>query len=168
MLGGVGVDVGYGGVDARYFGRIVWWRGWNGLYGEDEVEEFGVVVRRGRVLQEDDFGFEEGSGEGRFGVSVAAERDAFGEKGTGDCGEDGLEGLAMYEESFEGVAGGCIPAFGVYYYLHGFCRIGVLVDVGAAETVGVAQDRDFGVVFDVGDELVGAAGDNKVDVRIER
>ena len=41
------------------------------------------------------------------------------------------------------------------------------MDVDAAEAVGVAEDRDPSVVFDVADQFVGATGYYEVDVFVE-
>ena len=42
------------------------------------------------------------------------------------------------------------------------------MDVDDTQAVGMAEYRDLGVVFYVADELVGAAGDDEVDVLVQR
>ena len=62
--------------------------GWGGesrrrdcLDGEDGREEFGGVVFWCGVLEDGGLGFGKGGGEGGFGSGIAAEGDAFFEKG---------------------------------------------------------------------------------------
>ena len=109
-------------------------------------------------------GFGEGAVESSERRVIAAEGDAFFEEGDGDGGEDGREDGFMDEKGFDGVAGGRVAEFGIYEDLDGHFCVGVFVDVDRAEAVSVAENGDAGVVFDVADQVVGATGDDKVNV----
>ena len=82
-----------------------------------------------------------------------------GQEGGGDGGVD--------QQRLGGVADGDVLALGIDGDPHGHVEVGVGVDVDVADAVGVAEDRDVRVVHDVADELVGAAGDDQVDLLVE-
>lgn len=62
-----------------------------------------------------------------------------------------MHGVVFYEEGFDGVASGGIGDFCVKENFGAHYGIGVGGDVDGAEAVGVAEDGDFGVRFDVTD-----------------
>lgn len=62
-----------------------------------------------------------------------------------------MHGVVFHEEGFHGVAGGGVGDFGVEEDFGAHGRVGVGGDVDGAEAVGVAEDGDFGVGFDVAD-----------------
>ena len=73
----------------------------------------------------------------------------------------------VHQQGLGGVADGDVLALGVDGDPDGHVEVGVGVDVDVADAVGVAEDRDGRVVHDVADELVGAAGDDQVDLLVE-
>ncbi len=123
----------------------------DGFDGEDGGEELGGVVFFCCCLEDCGLGFREGGGESGFGIRVAAERDAFFQEGGCDGGEHGGQGGFVDEECLDCVAGGWIAQLGVEQDLDGHFWVCVFVDIDAAEAVGVAEDRDPGVVLDVSD-----------------
>lgn len=154
VVGGVGVDVG-GGEGAGCAGggraRARAWEGRDGFDGEDGGEEFGRIVFLRCVLEGGGLGFREGGREGGFGLSVAAEGDALVQQCGCDGWEDGLQGGFVHEQGLDRVACCRVAQFCVQEDLDGHVWVGVLVDVNAAEAVGVAEDGDPGVVLDVSD-----------------
>lgn len=85
------------------------------------------------------------------GLGITAQLHALVTEGARHGGEDGMHGVVFDEESFDGVAGGGVGDFCVEedFGAHGGVSIGGNVD--GAEAVGVAEDGDFGVGFDVAD-----------------
>lgn len=134
----------------------------NDLDGERQGQELGVKVLGPRVL---DVGAE--VGDGLLGGRVALEDDALLDEGGGRLGEDGADDGLVHEERLETVTRGGVVGLGVHEDLGGHVRVRGRGDVGGAEAVGVAQDGDLGALLDEADELVGAAGDDEVDVAVE-
>lgn len=54
--------------------------------------------------------------------------------------------------------------FGIYDNFDGQRFINVGVEIHGTEAIGMAKDRNLGVFFDVSHQLVGATGNDQVDV----
>ena len=72
----------------------------------------------------------------------------------------------MDQDGLDGVAGGGVLGLGIKDDIDGHFFVDVFVHVDVADAVSVAHDRDLCIVHDVLDELVGAAGDEEVDILI--
>ena len=136
----------------------------DGLDGEGEGEEFGVVVGVNGV---DNGDVARGRRKGGLGDGVATELDALGGQSGGDGGEDGAESGFLDQEGLDAVAGGRVAGLGIDDDVGGQLGVGGGGQVDGAQAVGVAEDGDLGVLLDVAHQLVGAAGDDEVDVAVE-
>ena len=73
----------------------------------------------------------------------------------------------MHQQGFDGVAGRNVLGFSVHRDAYRLVRIGGGVDIGVADSVGVAHDWNIGVVHDVFHKAVGPARDDKVDIIVQ-
>ena len=74
----------------------------------------------------------------------------------------------MHQQGFDGIASGGILAFRIDENLDRHLKVRFLVDVEVANAFGMPQDRNFGIVHDLRDQLSRSSRDNQIDVLIER
>lgn len=134
----------------------------NRLNTESEREVLSVVVFRGDVLDS----FEAGGQERGLAGSIAPQGDALLDKSGSDAGEDSGEGVILDEQSLDGVAGGGIAGLGVDDRGDGLLLVGRAGQVDVAQAVSVSEDGDLGGLLDVADQVVGASGDDEIDVAV--
>jgi hypothetical protein len=70
------------------------------------------------------------------------------------------------EERLDTVAGGRVAGLGVDDGGDGLVLVGGGGEVDVAEAIGVTEDGNLRGFFDVADQLVGAAGDNEIDIAV--
>ena len=122
------------------------------LDGNREREVLGRPVRLSRGIAGND-------GLHLFG---AANGDPLGAKRPSERGQEGRSYAAVHEQRLHGVARRCVLHLGIDHDAHGLLDVSVLVHVDVADAVGMAHDRNLGVVHDVAHEGVGSSGDEKV------
>ena len=74
----------------------------------------------------------------------------------------------MNQQSLHGIAGCWVVCFGVHHNLDGLLEVGMLVKVGVADAVSVAEHRDgLGPLLDGLHQLVAPTGDDQVYVAVQ-
>ena len=73
----------------------------------------------------------------------------------------------MNQKGFSGIADRHVLALAVHGDADRHVQIGLPVHVHVADAIGMAEHRNVGVVHDVPDKGVAAAGDDQVDRRVE-
>lgn len=66
----------------------------------------------------------------------------------------------VHKDLLDGVAGGGVVQFGVYYDLAGQVQVSLLVDVDVADAVCMAHDRDLRILLDAADQRIAATRDH--------
>jgi hypothetical protein len=147
----VGVDVGDGFVKGR-----------DGFDADGEGEMLRVVVLGRDIL---DTLKRKGCNGGLAGL-VNAKRNTLGGESSSNAGEDGSQSGILDEESLDGVAGSGIAGLGVDNGGDGLVLVCRGSEVDVAKTVCVAEDGNLCRLLDVADQIVGATGDDEVNVAI--
>ena len=74
----------------------------------------------------------------------------------------------MDQKSLHGITGRRVVCLGIHHNLDGLLKVRMLVQVGVADAVGVAKDRDgLGPLLDGLHQLVAPPGDDQVDVIVQ-
>ena len=153
-MGAVAVDVVDGFFDIR-----------DDLDGQDEVQIFGPEVFICHDVHSVDGGRRfDGSDDQVLRLLCSAEPDRGGMKSPRQLGEEGGGDVSVDQDGFHCVAGCGVLGLGVEDDLDRHFLVGVAVHINVADAVRMAHDRNFCVVHDVLNKLVGAAGNEKVDL----
>ena len=102
------------------------------------------------------------------GRGVEPQRHALGAKSDRGLGQIAGGDAVVHQQGLDGVAGRRVLRLAVDREGHRLVDVGRPVDVEVADAVGMAQHRDAGVLLHEADERVRAAGDDQVDVAVER
>ncbi len=83
-------------------------------------------------------------------------------RGVGQCRDQHIRDILVYQQCFHSIAGSHVLGLGIYDDRHGFFDGGSTVYVDVTDAVSMPHYRDLGIVHDVLHELVGAARDEKI------